>query len=225
VLVFGGDGTLLRAARDFREQGLPFLGINKGTMGYLTEVDGDHMEEALARLVEDDVTVKQRMMLQGQIKRGGRSLYEDGALNEIAIGSRGLTVLDFKVYVDGKYLATYRADGMVVATPTGSTGYSLSAGGPVVNPEAALLVLTPVSPHSLISRSIVLGPESSVELEILEHPSRQDAQGCISFDGDEIMELQPGDRIFICRSQQTTGIITCSKESFLETLRMKMGDR
>lgn len=224
VLVFGGDGTLLRAARDLRDKGLPFLGINGGTLGYLTEVDKDHLEESLERVVNNDFSVEKRMMLYGQVKRGQDILYDDGALNDIVIGSRRLTVLHFRIYVDGKYLTTYQADGMVVSTPTGSTAYNLSAGGPVVNPEASLLVLTPVSPHTLISRSIVLGPDSTVELEILEHPSRKDARGCVSFDGNEAMFLETGDRIRIRRSRLTTNIITLNKQSFLEALRKKMGD-
>lgn len=225
VLVFGGDGTLLRAARELRNQGLRFLGINGGTLGYLTEVDREHLEESLDRLLHDDFGVESRMMLYGQVRRDGEILYDDGALNDIVIGSRGLTVLHFRIYVDGKYLTTYQADGMVVSTPTGSTAYNLSAGGPVVNPEASLLVLTPVSPHTLISRSIVLGPESIVELEILDHPSREDARGCVSFDGNDVMSLQTWDRIRIRRSRLTTDMITLNKQSFLETLRKKMGDR
>lgn len=225
VLVFGGDGTLLQAARDLRDLDLPFLGINMGHLGYLAEVDRDHVEEALDLLTCGTVASEQRMMLFGQVWRDGRMLYEDVALNDITIGSRGLTVLHFKLYVDGEYLTTYQADGMVVATPTGSTAYNLSAGGPVVNPQASLMVLTPVSPHTLISRSIVLESRSVVELEIMDHPSRRDASGCVGFDGNEVMSLQAGDRIRVCRSDRTTSIIRYNKLSFIETLRKKMGDR
>jgi len=225
VLVFGGDGTLLQAARDLRDYDLPFLGINMGSLGYLAEVDKDHVYEALELIITDTATSEQRMMLHGQVRRGDQILYEDVALNDIAIGSRGLTVLHFKVYVNGRYLTTYQADGMVVATPTGSTAYSLSAGGPVVNPQAALLVLTPVSPHTLFSRSIVLEADSYVELEILSHPSRKDVTGCVGFDGNQAMCLEPGDRICICKSELTTDIIKYNQLSFLETLRKKMGDR
>ncbi len=225
VLVFGGDGTLLQAVRDLREHDLPFLGINMGSLGYLAEVDKDHVYEALELVISGQAASEQRMMLHGQVCRGEQILYEDVALNDIAIGSRGLTVLHFKVYVNGKYLTTYQADGMVVATPTGSTAYSLSAGGPVVNPQASLLVLTPVSPHTLFSRSIVLEADSYVELEILPHPSRKDAMGCVSFDGNQAMYLEPGDRICISKSELTTDIIKYNQLSFLETLRKKMGDR
>ncbi len=225
VLVFGGDGTLLQAAGELKDHGLPFLGINMGTLGYLAEVDPDHVEEALKLLMSGPVAVERRMMLSGQVFRGEEELYEDVALNDIAIGSRGLNILNFKVYVDGEYLTTYQADGMVVASPTGSTAYNLSAGGPVVNPRASLLVLTPVSPHTLISRSIVLESCSVVELVIMEHPSREGAEGCVSFDGNEIMTLKPGDRVRICKSDKTTGIVKFNKLSFVETLRKKMGNR
>lgn len=225
VLVFGGDGTLLQAARDLRDCQLPFLGINMGTLGYLAEVDKDHVEEALELLISGSVVSEQRMMLFGQVWRDGRILHEDVALNDIAIRSQSLTVLHFKVYVDGEYLTTYQADGMVVATPTGSTAYNLSAGGPVVQPQASLLVLTPVSPHTLISRSIVLESRSVVELEALEHPSRKNVVGCVSFDGNEVLELKPGDRVRVCKSGRTTSIIKYNQLSFLEALRKKMGDR
>jgi len=224
VLVFGGDGTLLQAARDYRDRQLPFLGINAGSLGYLAEVDRDHVEEALQLLVNGRASYDARMMLKGQVLRGNQVIYEDVALNDIVVGSRGLTVLCFQLYVDGEYLTTYQADGMVIATPTGSTAYSLSAGGPVVNPCASLIVLTPVSPHTLISRSIVLESRSVLELRILRHPSRRDVEGCIGFDGNEIMSLQPEDRIRICRSERVTNIIRYSNVSFLETLRKKMGD-
>ena len=223
VLVFGGDGTLLKAVRDLRGYGLPFLGVNMGTLGYLAEVDREHVEDALKQLIEGAVSTERRMMLLGQVIRGGRVIYEDVALNDIVIGSRGLTVMHFKAYVNGEYLTTYQADGMVVASPTGSTAYNLSAGGPVVHPQASLLVLTPVSPHTLISRSIVLESSSVVELEIIPHPSRRNADSLVSLDGNEAMSLQPGYHIRICKSQETTSIIKYNKLSFLEALRMKMG--
>lgn len=225
VLVFGGDGTLLQAARDLREHDLPFLGINLGTLGYLAEVDKDDVYEALELVITDTATSEQRMMLHGRVCRGDQTLYEDVALNDIAIGSMGLTVLHFRVYVNGRYLTTYQGDGMVVATPTGSTAYSLSAGGPVVSPQASMMVLTPVSPHTLFSRSIVLEGDCQIELEILPHPSRQDVVGYVGLDGNQVMTLEPGDRIQIRRSELTTDIIKYNDLSFIETLRMKMGDR
>jgi len=225
VLVFGGDGTLLQAARDLREYDLPFLGINMGSLGYLAEVDKEHVFDALEQLINDTAREEERMMLYGEVRRADQIVYEDVALNDIAIGSCGLTVLHFKVYVNGRYLTTYQADGMVVATPTGSTAYSLSAGGPVVNPQASLMVLTPVSPHTLFSRSIVLESDSCVELEILPHPSRTDATACVGFDGNQAMYLQSGDRIFIRKSELTTNIVIYNHLSFIETLRKKMGDR
>ena len=165
------------------------------------------------------------MMIHGRVCRGDQTLYEDVALNDIAIGSMGLTVLHFRVYVNGRYLTTYQGDGMVVATPTGSTAYSLSAGGPVVSPQASMMVLTPVSPHTLFSRSIVLEGDCQIELEILPHPSRQDVVGYVGLDGNQVMTLEPGDRIQIRRSELTTDIIKYNDLSFIETLRMKMGDR
>ena len=225
IIVFGGDGTLLQAARDLREHDLPILGVNLGSLGYLAEVDKDDVYEALELVITDTATSEPRMMLHGQVYRGDQILYDDVALNDIAIGSQGLTVLHFRVYVNDQYLTTYQGDGMVVATPTGSTAYSLSAGGPVVSPQASMMVLTPVSPHTLFSRSIVLEADCQVELEILKHPSRKDVVGFVGFDGNQIMDLEPGDRICIRRSQLTTDIIKYNHLNFIETLRKKMGDR
>ena len=225
VLVFGGDGTLLQAARDLREYDLPFLGINMGSLGYLAEVDKDHVYDALEQLINDTAREEERIMLHGEVRRGDQVVYEDVALNDIVIGSVGLTVLHFRVYVNGRCLTTYQGDGMVVATPTGSTAYSLSAGGPVVSPQASLMVLTPVSPHTLFSRSIVLESDCRIELEILRHPSRQDVVGFVGFDGNQVMNLQPGDRVCIRKSELTTDIVIYNHQSFIETLRKKMGDR
>ncbi len=225
VLVFGGDGTLLSWVRKLGDRQLPFLGFNVGTLGYLAEVDPDHTEEALTILTSEDVNCERRMMLSGQVVRGGQTLCDDVALNDIVIGGHDLSVLHFRVYVDGEYLTTYQADGMVVSTPTGSTAYNLSAGGPVVDPTASLILLTPVAPHTLICRSIVLDADSVIELEIIDHPNRQGVEGCISFDGEGGVTLRTGDWVRILRSGRTTDIIRLNKVSFLETLRRKMADR
>ncbi len=225
ILVVGGDGTLLKAARELRNRELPFLGINAGTLGYLAEVDRDHVEEALDLLTGPNVVIGERMMLYGQVNRDGVVIHRDVALNDIVVKGRDFSMMHFKVYVDGEYLTTYQADGMVVSTPTGSTAYNLSAGGPVVDPLASLKVLTPVSPHTLILRSIVLGADSVVEMEVIEHPNRRGVNGSVTFDGSPGMSLQAGDRIFIRRANRTTRIVRFSNASFLETLRAKMADR
>ena len=138
ILVVGGDGTLLQAARDMIERNIPLLGVNKGTLGYLAEVDGDNMEEALDRLIDDNVVIEDRMMLEGCAYSHKKKLLQDFALNDIVIARSGrLQIIDFNIYVNGEFLRSYSADGIIISTPTGSTGYSLSAGGPNSFPPEA----------------------------------------------------------------------------------------
>lgn len=144
-----GDGTLLQAARDMIERNIPLLGVNKGTLGYLAEVDGDNMEEALDRLIDDNVVIEDRMMLEGCAYSHKKKLLQDFALNDIVIARSGrLQIIDFNIYVNGEFLRSYSADGIIISTPTGSTGYSLSAGGPIVSPEASLIRLRQSTAHA-----------------------------------------------------------------------------
>ena len=153
ILVLGGDGTLLRAARELAGRRIPFLGINMGHLGYLAEIERQNIRTALDRLLADDYTVEERMMLTGSVWMGGKQAGRDTALNDIVINRSGnLRVVDYEVYVNGLYLNSFTADGVIVSTPTGSTGYSLSAGGPIVSPTASMLIMTPICPHTLNSR-------------------------------------------------------------------------
>ena len=150
VIVLGGDGTLLRASKMVVERQLPLLGINLGTLGYLAEVDKSSMFSAMDRLLADDFIIEPRMMLDAVIMRDGRVIAEDLALNDVVVIRHGpLRVIDFMNYVNGSYLNSYSADGIIIATATGSTGYSLSAGGPIVSPKAEAILLTPVAAHTL----------------------------------------------------------------------------
>ena len=149
VLVLGGDGTLLQASRDLLDTGLPLLGINLGTLGYLAEIDCQNIQMALDKLIAGDYSIEERMMIGGTVSYRDRILMTDIALNDIVITRRGrLRVVDFHIFVDDVFLCSYRADGIIVSTPTGSTGYSLSAGGPIVAPDASLILLTALAPHA-----------------------------------------------------------------------------
>ena len=190
VLVLGGDGTLLQASRDLTERDLPLLGINMGTLGYLAEVDRRGIEPALERLLAGDYQLVSRMMIYGEVYHQGKKVMEDLALNDIVIGRYGrLRIIDFKIYVNGEYLNRYSADAMVVSTPTGSTGYSLSAGGPIVSPEASLLLMTPVAPHTLNTRSIILPDDAEITVEMLPGHSRSGDGAEVTFDGDTSARL------------------------------------
>lgn len=225
VIVLGGDGTLLQAAADLVDMDIPFLGINLGTLGFLAEVNVSETSAALDRLIRDDYEIEKRMMLRGTGLAGTPRKEEAMALNDIVITRKGsLQIIKFNIYVNGLLLHKYHADGVIVATPTGSTGYSLSAGGPVVEPRANLILVSPICPHSMQNRSIVLSPEDTVAIEI-ESGREEDGQGVEAiFDGNHKIPLKAGDKLEIQRSEKTTGIIKLSQVSFLESLHKKMSD-
>ena len=190
VLVMGGDGTLLQASRDLLEMEVPLLGINMGTLGYLAEVDQANIKPALDKLLAGDYKIVSRMMLEGEAYHQGKMILKDSALNDIVIGRNGrLRVIDFSIYVNGEFLNSYSADGIVIATPTGSTGYSLSVGGPIVSPEASLILLSPIAAHTLNSRSIILPDDAEITIEILPRHSGMDDGAEANFDGDTSIRL------------------------------------
>ena len=224
ILVLGGDGTLLRAARNLLNQDIPLLGINLGTLGYLAEVEIAAIEEALDKLLADRFTREERMMLEGQVRRQDMT-EQNYALNDIVISRCGsLQVLTFQIYVNGQFLNSYSADGMIVATPTGSTGYNMSAGGPIVEPGASLLLLTPICPHTLNTRSIVLAPDDGIRIEIPRGKDGQRQTVEASYDGSHKVRLQTDDSIVIRRADKTTGILKLNTESFLTVLHKKMSE-
>ena len=223
VLVLGGDGTLLQASRDLTERDLPLLGINMGTLGYLAEVDRKGIEPALERLLAGEYQIVSRMMISGEVYHQGKKVMEDLALNDIVIGRYGrLRIIDFKIYVNGEYLNRYSADAMVISTPTGSTGYSLSAGGPIVSPEASMLLMTPVAPHTLNTRSIILPDDAKITVEMLPGHSRSGDDAEVTFDGDTSVRLTCTDKVVIRKAVKKTRLIKINQISFLEVLRTKM---
>lgn len=223
ALVLGGDGTLLRAARNLMDSKIPLLGINLGTLGYLAEVESVCAEEAIERLFADAYVREERMMLTGSIGEDGRK--EQYALNDIVISRCGtLQILNVRIYVNDRFLNDYCADGVIVATPTGSTGYNLSAGGPIVEPSANLMLLTPICPHTLNTRSIVFSPEDEITVEIPPGKDGNEQMVEANFDGSYKAALRTGDRILIRRADRTTGIVRLNTESFLAVLHKKMSE-
>ncbi len=224
ALVLGGDGTLLRAARNIMDSKIPLLGINLGTLGYLAEVESSCAREAIERLFADRYVREERMMLTGKIIAGGTE-EQQYALNDIVISRCGtLQILNVRIYVNDRFLNDYCADGVIVATPTGSTGYNLSAGGPIVEPSASLLLLTPICPHTLNSRSIVFSPEDEITVEIPPGKDGREQVVEANFDGSYKAALHTGDRILIHRADRTTGIVKLNTESFLSVLHKKMSE-
>lgn len=223
VLVIGGDGTLIRAARNLVKKNIPLLGINLGKLGYLCEVEENTIFPAIDELMADRYTIEQRMLLDGYTVQSGGEKIQRVALNDVVIHRTGaLQIVNLNAYVNGEYLYNFKADGIIVATPTGSTGYSMSAGGPIVDPKANLLLLTPINAHTLNSKSIVIGPEDEITIEVGMRRSQRDEQVEVSFDGDSGVELKVGDQIVVHKAEESVGIIRLSKISFLEILRKKM---
>ncbi len=226
VIVLGGDGTLLQAARDVIDRQVPLFGINLGTLGYLAEIDQHSIYPALDRLMVDLYTIENRMMLSGKVVRQGKVIAEDMALNDIVISREGapLRVVWFNNYVNDTYLNTYKADGIIIATPTGSTGYSLSAGGPIISPSASLILMTPLAPHTLNTRSIVFSSDDVIAVELGPGRDGRVEQGVATFDGASQVSMITGDRILISKSKCDTKIIKINNISFLEVLREKMSN-
>lgn len=225
ALVLGGDGTLLKAARDMMDYGTPLLGVNLGTLGYLAEVEIGNIDQALGMLLSGNYTKEDRMMLSGTVFHKNNDEYHDFALNDIVIARCGsLQMLKFNIYVNGRFLNNYSADGIIVATPTGSTGYNMSAGGPIVEPGASLIMLTPICAHTINTRSIILSSEDEVMIDIPEGREGSVQTVEANFDGTHNVALRTGDRIVIKRAAKTTKILKLNTESFLEILNKKMAD-
>ena len=218
AIVIGGDGTLIGLARLLRDE-IPILGINMGTLGYLTEVEVERVEEALSQILDGSYMIEDRMMLDGIFDGGIR----DVALNDVVLTRKGaLRIIHFNLYVNGEFLRSYEADGIIISTPTGSTAYNLSAGGPIVEPTASLIVITPICSLALNTSSIVLSAGDEVCIEIGEGRHGRVEEVYISFDGTNTRELKTGQTITIRRSKMITKLMKLSKVSFLEILRRKM---
>lgn len=219
VITIGGDGTLIQAARDLAGRGIPMLGVNRGHLGYLNQVSRqEDIAPVMDALLDDRFQLEKRMMVKGAAYHEGQPVLEDIALNEIAVTRQDpLKVLRYTVHVNNEFLNEYAADGVLVATPTGSTAYNLSAGGPVIAPSARMMVLTPICSHSLNARSIVLAPEDRIEIKLLNSGQ------VVSFDGDSSMELAAGDSIQIRCSDLETVMIKLKQVSFMQNLSNHLG--
>lgn len=225
VIVLGGDGTLLQVSTELAGRNVSLIGVNFGNLGFLAEVEKEGIFDMLCALIENRYKIEPHMMLTGAIERDGKIIAEDVALNDIVINRCGpLRVMDFSVYVNDLRLTEYKADGIIVATPTGSTAYSMSAGGPIVKPNANLIVLTPICPHTLNTRSIVLEGEDIISIEINQRKNTPDEGRCVYFDGGRLVMLMSGDKVIIKKADICTNIIKLSSESFLEVLGKKMSN-
>ena len=208
VLVLGGDGTLLQAARELLQRHIPLLGINLGTLGFLTSAEKSELPKCLDSVLDDSCSIDERMMLEGVAYHGSEKIQMNIALNDVIIARAGFSrLVELKIYVNGELLSIYNADGIIVSTPTGSTGYSLSAGGPIIFPQTDVIVITPICPHSLQARSLVVSGEDRIMIEIGRRRKTQKEEAMVTFDGRSAQELETGDRIEIYKAQETTQLI------------------
>ena len=219
AIVIGGDGSLIEVARAMKKKNVPILGINMGTLGYLTEVEISNIEDSIQQVLRGDYILEDRMMLKGIFENGDK----DVSLNDIIVSRKGaLRVIHFDLYVNGELLNTFKADGVIISTPTGSTAYNLSAGGPIVKPTAELIVITPICSHALNTSSIVLSGNDEIEIRIGKGRNNTVEEVIVAFDGADTVTLFTGDMVKIRKSEATTKIMKLSKISFLEILRRKM---
>lgn len=224
AIVLGGDGTMIQAAIDLVHCDLPILGVNTGTLGFLTEAECQNVDQALDRLIRDDYTIDHRIMLKEIAKFQGKdSRSSCYALNDMVISKKGeCRIITIKVYLNQELVDIYRADGLIVATPTGSTGYNLSAGGPVLVPELHATVVTPICAHSLNKRSLLLDAKDQIMLEIGQTKESCEDQAMFIADGRNVGSLKTGDRLVIEVPHATTELIKLSDISFYERMRQKL---
>ena len=224
VLVLGGDGTLLQAARELLQRHIPLLGINLGTLGFLTSAEKSELPKCLDSVLDDSCSIDERMMLEGVAYHGSEKIQMNLALNDVISARAGFSrLVELKIYVNGELLSIYNADGIIVSTPTGSTGYSLSAGGPIIFPQTDVIVITPICPHSLQARSLVVSGEDRIMIEIGRRRKTQKEEAMVTFDGRSAQELETGDRIEIYKAQETTQLIRLKGRSFYQVLQNKIG--
>lgn len=218
AVVVGGDGTMLGFAREMAQHGIPLVGINQGRLGFITDIPFERWRESLAPILAGDYEVEPRAMLEGEVWRDGESIFSGQALNDVVL-SRGQTasMIELRIQAGGEPVANIRADGIIVATPTGSTAYSLSAGGPILHPSIAGWVLVPIASHTLSNRPIVLPDRGEVSLEIV---AGRDAS--VNFDMQSLASLLHGDTITVRRSQHQIRFLHPKGWSYYATLRRKL---
>lgn len=221
VITLGGDGTIIRASKDLISRNLPFFGINMGHIGYLTSVrKHDGIWPSLDKLLQGEFQIEKRMMLEGSCQKSGIEFARDIALNDIVVTrTLSLKPIKCKVFVNQEFLNEYACDGIIIATPTGSTAYNLSAGGPIIEPSSRMILITPICPHTLNRRSIVLSAEDEVGIQVVKN---HDSGSCVVFDGDIKAGMSAGEHIIIRQAKIMTKLIKLEGESFLENLRNKM---
>lgn len=221
AIVIGGDGTLLKAGRLLSDKNIPVIGINLGRLGFLVDISPDEIAEQLTLMLDGAYTLEERSLLHAEAFRDGKSLGEGIALNDVVVHVRNdIRMIEFTTHVDDTFVNTQRADGIVVATPTGSTAYSLSGGGPILHPGLDAVVLVPICPHTLSNRPIVINNKSQINISLCES---RDVNARVSFDGQANIELQAGDSIVIRNKSHKLQLMHPKDYDYFHILRNKLG--
>jgi NAD+ kinase len=219
VIVLGGDGTMLSVARLVAHKDIPILGINLGGLGFITEVNRDEAREAIDKILVEQCLVEERLMLKVHIHRFGEKITDYLVLNDIVINKGALArIIDLETFIDHQYVTTYKADGLIVSTPTGSTAYNLSAGGPIIHPALNSVVITPICPHTLTNRPLVVSGSSMVEIML----QSESEDVFLTLDGQVGYSLRKGDRVEIMRSEHKTKLLIPSEKDYFNVLRTKL---
>jgi NAD+ kinase len=220
IIVFGGDGTLLSVARFDQIEMVPVLAVNLGSLGFLTEIGADEIPAVLDKVLESDYSLDKRMMLEATlIKKGAERGRTFQALNDVVVNKGALArMMDLDTYVNDLYLNRFKADGLIICTPTGSTGYSLSAGGPIVYPSLNLFTITPICPHTLTNRPLIISDESIIRIELMS----ESEDVFLTVDGQVGVRIERHDRVVIQKSAKTLSLVKTPFRSYFEILKKKL---
>lgn len=220
AIVIGGDGTLLHVARNLMEYAVPLIGVNLGRLGFLTDIPAENMVEEIKKILDGEFETEERFLLSAEIMRGGSIASTSVAFNDVIIGKGELSrMIELEVFDDGEFVHSMRGDGIIVATPTGSTAYAMSAGGPILHPELQAFTLVPICPHALSNRPIVVGADSVIEI-VVKGVNQQRTYA--TFDGQENYALEQEDRVYIRKANTPVVLLHPANRSHYDVLRAKL---
>jgi NAD+ kinase len=220
AMVVGGDGTMLHVARNLARFSVPLIGVNLGHLGFLTDIPAEHMYEELTRILDGDFETEERILLESEVVRDGKVLHAANAFNDVVINKGQLArLIEFETWLDGEFVNSTRADGIIIATPTGSTAYALSAGGPILHPTLPAIVLVPICPHTLSDRPLAVSSDSRVVI-VMTSTAQQNAH--VTLDGQTNFSIQDNDRVHVRRAEQPVTLIHPSRRNHYDVLRAKL---
>lgn len=221
VIVVGGDGSMLSSGRSMVDHDVPLLGVNRGRLGFLTDILPGEMEEEVGRVLSGDYIISNRFLLEAALYRDRQKVSSGIALNDVVLHpGKSVRMMEFDLYIDNQFVYSQRSDGLIVSTPTGSTAYALSGGGPIMHPNLDAIVLVPMNPHTLSSRPLAVGGNSEIEIRVA---SRDELDPMVTCDGQNDLQPEPGDVIRIHKKSQPLKLIHPVEHNFYETCRTKLG--